>query len=695
MDLPLERNLEFWKVGLYTRYPCDLRPCLYAGLSELHIKNFKKIPLAKLNAEPSRLALISRLCVSIRKLTDLPGKQFEWASFVKRWVKWIDANDGEVSVSAAAYELKRYCQESGSHKYEKSALLNLVARVLELPRSEVEDVLSFLEKKEEHSEWQIYLEDTNRTLDFSRLVLPHRAAVPVHKWHRIMETALTDLKMTDRALLIKKLLEDFRNTYVSRISRSKTLSSKFDALRVFVVWCDRSNHGHNLAEEHLRELLKAYAAYLRGQVRAGRYRAHSAHLLIRNLVTSLSSALNVSSETLSLEARIPLSSARHDPFAKDNSEAVREYCRFLHALIEEISTETILNPINRELSVTVSLKTFQIPAPNSRLDIKSVPLKIINRGIAYLRISCEMTRFIALTGCVLQMAEDVTIGDWSKLKGGKLSLFKTRANKFVELDITKKYESCINNHIEFLRAVLPLDVSDSTPLFPRLVVPGHPDAVNAHAGADRLKMKLRKSNSQDLLALNRFYTAKGSHSLTTKQLRKAKSSWLLRRYSGDVFSVSRVLGNSPQVAYRHYRGQGMFVVAESEWARFWRIETKISASLAPGACDGPGEHIALVDGMDSQKCDDALSCLLCFKYCGEDSFDYIHQMLTLTEVLKARGKFSDIDKIILMRINGIVENFRERHPDLSKAVAELNHSVEFQKNWHERYSSMLRILYAS
>nr|WP_288466214.1 hypothetical protein [uncultured Pseudomonas sp.] len=696
MDTPLEQDVEFWTIGFQGGYSRDLRPCIYVGFSAVHIKTFNKIPKEDLDCDPSRLALMARLCASIKHSTDLPGKRAEWADFVRRWVKWADAVGDVIAESSAVDALKRYCKESHAHRYEKSALLNVVARALELPRSVTDEVLGYFEKKEsEISIWQLHLADTNRTLDFGRLIISNNADRPIAVWRKIMPEALADLEETDRVLLIRKIYQDFSAAYLSRLSRSKTLSSKFDALRNFVAWCDHNDHGQNLTETRLVLALKEYVEYLRGQIRCGRYIEQSAYTKFNNVVTILTEALDVSYEELTLEARMSLPSARYDPFCKDDSEALREYCGFLHALIEEITSVTILNPIKHALAITVSLKTIHIDAPSELFDLELVSLKIANRRFSNVRILCEMLRFIALTGAVLQMAEDITVGEWQNLRGGRISLFKNRANKLVELSIPKQYESCVNRHIEFLKAISPLQVVDDTPLFPKLAVNGTPLTVNAHAGSGRLKIQITKNSSNSICNINKIFREQGVECLTTRQLRKAKASWLLRRYDGDPIMVSRILGNSPKVSYKNYRGQGMFVVAESEWGRFWRVERKLSASLAPGTCSEPGEYVAIIDGMDSQKCNDAMTCLLCFKYCGEDSVDYIHQMLTLSEVVKARGISALSDKMILERIQGVVDSYCKLHPNVASEIAELKFSVELRKNWHERYASVLRILYAS
>ncbi|WP_193068395.1 MULTISPECIES: hypothetical protein [Halomonadaceae] len=370
---------------------------------------------------------------------------------------------------------------------------------------------------------------------------------------------------------------------------------------------------------------------------------------------------------------------------------LHEFCANLHILIRSLPSETLLTHITDPLTVKLLIKgkfhDHQLPEPYARLDTPECDSRIANLPLIQLRIWAEMNRFIAFTGCNLSIAQSLNLGNWREERENLIAL-KARANKLVSIRSSKLYAKHIDAHTNFLLKCLLVPVSDDCPLFPRIVTNCQGDSsliAKAQAGLLEINVKPLDPN-ENKTNIRKWLYRTGITVYTSRTLRLAKATWLLRRYHGDQIRVAQGMGNKPSTVYRNYGGKGNLEQSILEWSEFW-ASSPLQAALTPGKCNAPGKYKPL-DDQPVAPCTEG-ACLSCQNYRGEDNFDYVHRLLSYQYCLSFRAYGNPEIANLGGFIDEIINAYIKLHPEHKLKILFLKQVIA--ENPHPRFTALAQL----
>lgn len=686
----------FWRIGIDSKgYPVDLQRCLLERHAAMHPLAFKKVNLQDVTPDWGRVALLAKLVATIKRSHIKAATKAANAAALKRWVIWADHKELAFTHTNWADGLAAYANARQTRRQNITFLINLALESLEPTPNQRQMLVQFIDPElNADDDWILSVENNDgaqRRPDFLRLVQPGDANIEIRHWQKqVRETRKATVYETPRSDFIRALLRECRGCKVAG-TKGGSIVVMFTLLRQWLIWVDECELG--IDEDQALERLIGYSHFL-----TGRYRSTS--LKAKSVVSQLTLLAGIVARVLQLETYQVAGKLSTPPLKSSGltslpptTEELRAFCGFLHGIIAGISSKLVKSELAAPVPIKAGSYTVQLPAQNKRYENGPVPCVIRNAFVGRLRIFCEMHRFMALTGCNLQVAQDLTVGDWKNRKG-EIEKYKPRKRGNVTLTIPQRYEHLISHHIEFLEDALPVSVGDASPLFPAVILPSiAASGIAARFRTNRLQLKAVVLGTSAAAACNDWFAAQNVPRLTSRQLRNCKSQWLLRKYKGDTLATSRALGNAPQTTFQHYGGKGNRAVAEREWAKFWEVGSKLRSSLAPGLCEAPGNFKPVENKRpgDAVGGCDAVACFGCANYRGEGSIDYIHRVLTLRVVLQCRVRANSQIEPGIKAIDQIVANFCQEYGGLADEVAALQRQVSENKEWHPRFSATVRL----
>lgn len=675
-----------WLVGINGNgFPTDMRPALYAGMAKTHPRQFSSIDRGTLQVDQARIDVIKQLVDTLDELPYEAATKSNYAESLKLFLFSADASKRAVSRSSVVSILSNYSGRGHEN------LRNLFGMALVLTEEERQQLFPKEEQvQQELDEWVLSLESHSHSYKFdaARLLYPGDATMSVREFASKREQRIRWAISDDsgRARLVTLLRDEFAAAQTARTYSDRSLHGVAVSLRTFMVWADDSNVALN--RDTVVSALTKYSQHLTQKWRAGA-NPSTTRKYVDRIVPLLASALDVESFEIRALLNLPPESKAGLTSKRPEPEARREFCGFLHAIVQALPTATLCGPIREPITVSIGDKVIPLPSPIGGHSEPRFDPRLANLFLIRLRIWAELHRFIGLTGANLAVVQEITVDQWIA-EGFSLRALKARANKLMSPKSTDAYARHLDSHVGFLTKAIPAEVGGQTPLFPTLISEGPKRTflVQARSGAlppPELKPMTPARENVILKWAEDFNVPR----LGTVALRKVKADWLLRRYKGDALKVSQALGNTPRVVHVHYGGKGNLAAAMTEWGEFWKSDAKLM-SRAPGLCGSPGKFVPLSEEPQSE-CNEG-ACLGCAKYRGEDTIDYIHRILSYQYVLCWRATGNDEIPPLIERIDGIVDSFVARHPESSAEVEEMRKGIAEYP--HPRFEASIRLIAA-
>jgi len=678
-----------WRIGPDKKGSyCNLEPCLYDGLSDMDVRLFRKLNKDELACNSNREKLLTDFCHALKDKQYSISTQQSIAGNLKRWIKWVDSKRLSVTESNAAELFISYLLEK-KREGSTGQLINLLLEITPLTGKQRQSMIThFRATAPSYDDYVIKAE--NRILDFKRFFIPGDA-IDNQEWNSFTEDRKTKglTSKTLRAVFIEEVIKVFRHKQLSAQWSHASLVTGFLALRKWIIWLDGKRHQISLM--NCTELLSEYSRYLQGLVAGKMLMPKTVYHRLNFLYVIIADTLDTDAIKIKAKLLFPVLSESGLYSKPESSDDVQRFCAFLHGFIASITVEVIQSELSESKTITAGPYHVKLPGQDVSYINTHVPFNVRNYLIARLRIQAEMLRFIAVTGANLQVALNLTIGDWKNRSSDNLSSYKARANHSVELRINKQYKIYLDRHIQFLEKALPIKPDGNTPLFPSVHFNATHRTIAASYINGRVRPVVKKLGHTSSGYFNKLLDAQDIPRLTSRLLRKAKAQWLLRRYKGDSLATSRALGNTPAITFSHYGGKGNLVISEREWSSFWESNQTLQSSLAPGLCESPSIFRPLSTKAPERTCMDAATCLHCKHYRGENSLDYIQRLLSFNYTLQKRARANPLIDESNTIVMTIVDKFVSLNPHLKIQVNNLRAQISDGQSFHPRFASIIKI----
>lgn len=674
--------------------PVNLLSTLYVGLAAMDARLFRKLDKSELPVDPERFALIHALVDTINSWELAPRTAGDYGRALLRFVIWADRDEKPLSRITIVALLASYCEDSSARidSIRRAASEGLALTGDEcnlLFPSTVQPVLT-------NDDWVLTLETQPWVSkpDFLRFVIPGDAALPTYEFAEKRQAlqAATSENRSGRAELVRAMRNEFRSLLTAKSLAPRSLETTFRHVRQFVVWVDDQKLALN--KDSAIEALVAYSQHLTRKCWAGALSASSRMVMLQAPTRILAEVTDRQPFEIRLQLTTPPLRDSGLTSVRPSAAQVQEFCANLHAIVRALPSDVLSAPIHAQIQVKLSHGSEAVPSdlpePLGGYGDRGYDPRLANIKLLNLRIWAEMHRFIAFTGCNVSVAQNLTIREWTA-SGQLIEALKGRANKYVSVRTNRMYQRHVDAHIEFLKAAAPVPIDDDTPLFPDIFFLREARGLRAQRAALRAGTAIARTaillptKGWGAVSWARDHGLK----LTPRQLRQAKATWVLRRYSGDLLRVARALGNKPGVAFKHYGGKGNLEQAIVDWSAFWDSPLSQSA-LAPGNCRSPGLYEPVLGKYQPAGSCEASACLGCRQYRGEDSLDYVHAILSYQYCLSYRAPSNSEIAPLIEIIDWIIDAYLKRNVDHHKAVEQLRAQISDRP--HPRFDALTRLM---
>jgi hypothetical protein len=677
-------------------YSVNLQSTLFVGLTAMDARLFRKLDKSGLTIDPDRCALLRALVETIDSWNLSPQSICDHGRALKRFVRWADERTRTLSRATIVPLLANYRDAAADRG---AAVRRAAAAALDLTADEQSRLFpADVPIQSANDDWVIKLDTPGgaRTADFLRFVVSGNASLRSSAFAKVRSALQMDAvdDRSGRAELVRRLCKVFKEWTTAKSYAPITLVNVYGQLAYWIVWADEQ--GLPLDTDSALETLVSYSQHRTRQWRAGALSVTTVRMMLRLPAYLLAAALG--RQPYEIVYRLSLHSSKNSGLtsARPNQATLKSFCASVNAIVIALPSEILCAPIHAPIQVTLwsgsESRNANLPDPYGGYGDQVIAPRLANLPLTSIRIWAEMHRFIAVTGCNPSDAQCLTIGDWIA-NGPLLVSLKKRATKFVSVRVGRQYERHIEAHIAFLKAAFPVPIRDDAPLFPGIRFfqrgPGKRTLV-AYLRAGLITPRPVTFDPSRDKGTYRWARTNGLK-LTARQLRRAKATWLLRRYSGDPLRVAQALGNTPGVVHGHYGGKGNLEQAIPEWSRHW-ASTQAQAALAPGKCESPGRYEPINDQASTPGTCNEGGCLSCWHYRGEESLDYIHRMLSYRHCLcfRASSNAEVVRQIVV--IDQILEAYLERNADHREAVHQLQARISDRP--HRRFAAMIHLMEA-
>jgi hypothetical protein len=693
---PLDPNQ--WNVGVSCdrsgkSRPVNLLSTLYVGFSAKDRHSSSKIDVSGLPVDPERAAMLRALVDRILSWKISPSSAGRYAGRLRQFVRWVDESNSLLSRTTIVPLLADY---RGPPIRHTAFLRRAAAEGLDLTDDEHKRLFpAEVQNQSEPDDWVVTLDirDGRRSADFLRLVVPGTAALPALAFAKVRKARQMDAvdDHSDRAELIRALCHEFEARATAKSHKTSTLVVTFINLRCFVVWADDQDLA--LDKDSVIKTLVLYSQHLTRHWRSGTLSASTVYAKVKLPLHLLTGVLGRQPFEIIFRLSLPPLTRAGLTSARPVTSQLQQFCVNLHAIVLALPSELLCAPIHVPIQVKLWSESetlpHDLPEPCGGYGDQSFDPRLANLTLIKLRIWAEMQRFIAITGCNLTEAQNLTIGEWRTNSRQVLAL-KARANKFVSVRISKQYERHLESHVAFLEAVWPMPIDADTPLFPGSRFP--PNTRGAYATVAGLRAGTIAPRTvlfiPDREVDVRSWAKTNGLRLTSRQLRQAKAMWLLRRYSGDSLLVAKALNNTPQVVHNHYGGKGNLEQAIAEWSMHW-ASPRSQCALAPGKCESPGRYEQIGDqDQPAGLCNEG-ACLICRHYRGEETLDYVHSMLSYQYYLGFRAASNSEVARLIDIIDKVVDAYLERNVGQLEPLQRLR--AQLSDRPHPRFAALIRL----
>lgn len=377
----------------------------------------------------------------------------------------------------------------------------------------------------------------------------------------------------------------------------------------------------------------------------------------------------------------------------------------------------ILTEKDKNFSTWHAYNTYIKNYTNNRLDWRG--LNLANKAIQAFQLA-----FIAITTGNSSVVFDLTVDESHSetpipSKGKRFTRFKPRAHKNVTLEFSVRFEPHYKSYIDFRSWLLnQLDLSTNLAFF----------HLAKSRNKSQKKVQIASCTTQNILVYKDFFTRYFPNTpwITPALLRKGGGDYFLTS-SANPMVTSIKLGNTVATVLRNY-SKTSFEQASHELMRFFdgmreRVirDTRIDDRIIPvhvitsggsntptGHCDAqnhPRLENGFTDKAPQPNCGVPESCLFCHNYILHADTEDIKKLLSLREVLgnsmvKAvnHDHSNEIYAPIFHRIDEILEQLLDLHPNLTQVVEATRHEVSIGKLdsfWGIHYDFLVQSGYIS
>lgn len=507
-------------------------------------------------------------------------------------------------------------------------------------------------------------DETTREFDFFRLITPEGCQQSA-KEQFIPPKSVNPARLS----LIRKAFEFADDKYSSGSSESP-VAAMYYALRHFLNFCDEVVR-QKIEIASLKDSLSEYNLYWKHQINTERCAASTAASKVVPVARIVADILNIDYAVLKEQ----LGLVSQTPYAAppDNQHAeLRGYFEDLTTIIDQIDSH--LNTESRETLTFHFPKRDKYEAAQFRLSRHGVkPIwqaPFIWLREIQLRIVAEQRRFILQTGMNPDTTWKLCFGDLEYLstrQGYRAVAFKIRADHIVEAQLPSTYLPRFKKYLSFISK---LPNNPNRLIFPPIAIK-HEERNNPDVDHFVVRKKLKYNT------LRKLFKNIDRPTFDGRSLRRNLGVFASRRSDGDPLKTAKALGNSPQVAGKHYGGRGTRAENEVEMTAYLTWEAEKSAlrrSTDKGRCSTPKQPKPLqTNGDIKPKCGAENSCFFCEQYRPIDTRDYVFSILSKRSRLQARAlatKDPQIQKTIT-RINEILKGYRDLRVENANVIAEL------------------------
>ncbi|GEM_PF-574528 len=354
---------------------------------------------------------------------------------------------------------------------------------------------------------------------------------------------------------------------------------------------------------------------------------------------------------------------------------------------------------------------------NNRLDWRG--LNLANKAIQAFQLA-----FIAVTTGNSSVVFNLTIdenlsGAPIPSKGKRFTEFKPRAHKDVDLEFSVRFKPHYESYITFRTWLLnKLDLNTNLAFF---------YLAESGVGTQK-KIQIANSSTKNVLSYKTFFTRYFPNTpwLSPTLLRKGGGDYFLTN-SANPMVTSMKLGNTVSTVLKNY-SKTSFEQASHELISFFdgmrdRVirDTRIDNRLIPvniavsGGSNTPAGHCdnqnrpQLEDGFTAKapqpNCGVPESCLFCQHYLLHADVEDIRKLLSLREVMDNslaktvnHDHSNEIYAPVFHRIDEILEQLLDRHPNLAHVLDTARHEVSLGKLdsfWGIHYDFLVQSGYIS
>lgn len=668
--------------------PVDLERLLWPSTAGMDLRRFKQTDTRGWPIDEERQRTLSCLINEIRSWGHAPLTSGSAATALRRFVVWVDTSDAQLSRQTIVDLLAEYNADA----HQRLALLKRAASALSLTETEHARLFPKKEVAPENiaCDWlRSWPCSGGRTsADFARLLQAGDASLRTYEWNRNRQSRLaqTESQPDDRGKFIIELRREFFSRLAEASLSNESAKCYWGQLRKWVVWCDAN--GIELTAETSLDALQRYSAELTTQWRSQLISRGTPGQLVLGPLYLVSAVVGKQVYEVKPTLHLPPRKYSGRTTKYPGGLVSQRFCANLSTIIEALSVERLLSSVAEPLEVTLwGVDRTQVkcvlPQPYGGYGSGIAP-SAANIPLINLRIWAELHRYLIVTGVNRSVAERTTVADHATAA----PVWKARAKRFISARFGKLYGHRLERHQSFLDACTPTD-SDECLMFPSVVTNGNsPNSIAALSRSGQLALRLLPMTGHPSARAAGWLRSAGCESVGARGARAAKASWLMRRYSGDSFQVSRDLGNTPQVAMLHYGGKGNMEYAALEWSNLWEEESE-KAALASGGCGAPGKYQPTSASSTAGPCNET-GCFGCINYRAEDSIDYVHRILSYQRILTFRvGSNPSVERTICL-IDQIISDYLKKHPDLASTVSQLRENID--DNPHPQFEALLRLL---
>lgn len=425
----------------------------------------------------------------------------------------------------------------------------------------------------------------------------------------------------------------------------RSLGNTITHLRAFMSFVDVSNRfPRQFSPQEWRSVFAQWVASLWHRVNQGTLKERSAGTYTWSIANLIASVFELPVEEFvgrTLMPRINIGSSS-ERYQNIDVAAVNKYLEDLEDIISSLPGYT------EELRWPLWIKfrdgaCYELPAQGP---LSTGRRRLLNfhegKRLLGTRTEAEMLRFIAITGCNLQVASDLEVGELSFesfKQQYQISGFKNRKGDFVLIKIPRTYRPKLESWLEFRKACFPAESYKR--LFPLLDRQYRENSLAADRGFRRVK---------DILE------GAGRPTFAAQKLRFARAQRLLRTraISGGIDLVAERLQNTVSTLHRSYL-RGDLQLTTVEFGKFVR---SIAPSAAThrlrngGACtalNSPERIEQIKAEAPEPNCTNPAGCLFCANFRAVADFDSLHSLLSYRQFLRIRGSFNSTDANDLSR----------------------------------------------